>query len=420
MAFRFQRRITLLPGLRLNLSKSGVGLSAGVRGASASIGSRGVYTHAGIPGTGLSYRKKINPKAGRSATSGRRGQTAGPGPSPQPSASSTLLEVRVQESGDIEIRSADGVLLSDAETRFIRRNASSIIRKNLAEQAAAFNEDLLRLTQAHLEIPPPRVDFSYRPSVFREVYPTLPTPQPIPFWTRLWPPGRRRIEKENQMQDLMHQSAVRGWEERRVRFNAREGERARCWDRACAGDLAAMEAQLRDHFSAIPWPRQTEIDFDLGQNERTIAIDLDLASEAEMPTVEWTLPARLLKLTPKPLSEVKRRHMYRDYVHATALRVAGEVIRHLPTIDWVLLSGYTQGVDRATGRESDLYLYSLIVDRESWTAIDFDQLKRIDPVEALARFEHRREMSKTGLFKEIEPFTLKDLETRASAAESSS
>jgi hypothetical protein len=41
-------------------------------------------------------------------------------------------------------------------------------------------------------------------------------------------------------------------------------------------------------------------------------------------------------------------------------------------------------------------------------------------VEALARFQHRREMSKTGLFKEIEPFTLKDLETRASAAESSS
>ncbi|MEA3250610.1 MAG: DUF4236 domain-containing protein [Pseudomonadota bacterium] len=38
MAFRFQRRITLAPGLRLNLSKRGMGLSVGPRGASLSVG----------------------------------------------------------------------------------------------------------------------------------------------------------------------------------------------------------------------------------------------------------------------------------------------------------------------------------------------------------------------------------------------
>lgn len=60
MAFRFQRRIKIAPGIRLNVSKGGVGLSAGPRGASVSVGRRGVYGNVGIPGSGLSFREKLN------------------------------------------------------------------------------------------------------------------------------------------------------------------------------------------------------------------------------------------------------------------------------------------------------------------------------------------------------------------------
>ena len=59
MGFRFSRRIGILPGLKLNLSGSGVSLSAGVRGAHLNFGSRGAYASMGIPGTGLSYRQRI-------------------------------------------------------------------------------------------------------------------------------------------------------------------------------------------------------------------------------------------------------------------------------------------------------------------------------------------------------------------------
>ncbi|HWA68644.1 MAG TPA: DUF4236 domain-containing protein [Rhizomicrobium sp.] len=55
---RFQKRISLLPGLRINLSKSGASASLGPRGADVNIGPHGVTTNAGIPGTGLSYRQK--------------------------------------------------------------------------------------------------------------------------------------------------------------------------------------------------------------------------------------------------------------------------------------------------------------------------------------------------------------------------
>lgn len=57
MGFFFRKRLGLDP-LALNLSKSGIGLSTGLRGLRAGISSHGrIYTSANIPGTGLYYRR---------------------------------------------------------------------------------------------------------------------------------------------------------------------------------------------------------------------------------------------------------------------------------------------------------------------------------------------------------------------------
>jgi hypothetical protein len=66
MAIRFHRSLKLLPGVRLNFGKRGVGISAGVRGLRVGVDSRGKrYTSVGIPGTGLSarnYAKQSDPQ----------------------------------------------------------------------------------------------------------------------------------------------------------------------------------------------------------------------------------------------------------------------------------------------------------------------------------------------------------------------
>jgi len=55
---RFQRRIRVLPGVHLNVSLSGVGVSVGGRGFHAGVTARGQrYVSAGLPGTGLSVRQ---------------------------------------------------------------------------------------------------------------------------------------------------------------------------------------------------------------------------------------------------------------------------------------------------------------------------------------------------------------------------
>jgi hypothetical protein len=59
--FQFRKRVKLAPGFSLNVSKKGLGLSAGPKGLKTSISAQGRITgSAGIPGSGISYRKTLN------------------------------------------------------------------------------------------------------------------------------------------------------------------------------------------------------------------------------------------------------------------------------------------------------------------------------------------------------------------------
>lgn len=52
---RFRKSIKIVPGVRLNLSKSGVSTSLGGRGATVNVSKRGVRSTLSVPGTGLSW-----------------------------------------------------------------------------------------------------------------------------------------------------------------------------------------------------------------------------------------------------------------------------------------------------------------------------------------------------------------------------
>ena len=60
MGFRFQKRITIFPGLKINLSKRGVSASVGVRGAQITKGHGQTRLTVGLPGSGLSHSRVIN------------------------------------------------------------------------------------------------------------------------------------------------------------------------------------------------------------------------------------------------------------------------------------------------------------------------------------------------------------------------
>lgn len=83
MGFGFRKSINLLGSfLRLTFSKSGMGLSAGVKGLRVGIGPTGKRVNASLPGTGVYYRKtegwdKSSPAASQQAVCPKCGISIG-------------------------------------------------------------------------------------------------------------------------------------------------------------------------------------------------------------------------------------------------------------------------------------------------------------------------------------------------------
>jgi tetratricopeptide (TPR) repeat protein len=68
MGFRFRKNVKVAPGVRLNLSKTGVSVTLGTRGANLNIGRRGTTATIGLPGSGFHYTKRLGGASERKPT----------------------------------------------------------------------------------------------------------------------------------------------------------------------------------------------------------------------------------------------------------------------------------------------------------------------------------------------------------------
>jgi hypothetical protein len=59
MSWRFRQSFKLIPGVKLNLAKTGLSLSFGGAPLTLNVGRRGVYGTASIPGTGIQFRQRF-------------------------------------------------------------------------------------------------------------------------------------------------------------------------------------------------------------------------------------------------------------------------------------------------------------------------------------------------------------------------
>jgi hypothetical protein len=131
MALRFRRRVKLFPGLTLNVSKRGLGLSAGVRGARVSLGSDGkVRRSVGIPGSGLSDVSVIGDVSGRRARGSRRGAAEVELPA---SSRRALRPVMLAQSGVFGVEAV-------SEHRFARNLELIMLRRNAFAELVIFAE----------------------------------------------------------------------------------------------------------------------------------------------------------------------------------------------------------------------------------------------------------------------------------------
>ncbi|WP_152483896.1 DUF4236 domain-containing protein [Halomonas sp. THAF5a] len=361
MEFRFQRRIRLAPGVRLPTTRLRPGLSLGPPGISLRV---------------------------------ERGEAGEPLP----------VDLEITASGEIRYRHPDGTRLSAAESREVRRLGESTLREALVAHCEALNAQLDRLGRLHVETPAPHAT-GYQPRSYPES-PPLPEAEPSPaWWQRLWMPARGRLERERAERQARHAEAYRAWEWRKAEFDAREFRRQRREEAASRDDPEAMQQTLVERLHELDWPRETLLDFELVDDCRTLAVDIDLPGAEEMPDRRWRMPAKRIKLTPQRLTVTQQRRLYQDYLYGAAVRVLGAAFARLPRLEQAIVSGYRRLDDPEAPEGGERrYLYSVKATRAQWEALAFDELAGRDPGEVLAGFTLRREPTRGGELSAITPF----------------
>lgn len=392
MALRFRKSIKLAPGIRMNLSGGGVSWSLGPRGASIGIGKRGTFLNTGIPGTGLYSRQKLT-GGGRST-----------GGLPAAPAISVSLNVSVSDDGTITFTDSNGNLVSDEIIAAAKKQKGDVIKATIQKTCDEINAQVEALEQLHLYTPHPTVSPRYEPQPFETCRPIQPVPKVPGFFAKFFRSQVAKVDGDNAKAQSDFERELRQWEAGKAVFEVAERKKQELVVEAVSGNVEAMETFFGEVLQDIVWPRETVVSFEVQDGGRSLAFDVDLPEIEDMPTKTASVPQRGLKLTVKEMGVTHVQKMYAKHIHSIGFRLLGEAFGMLPTIGKVTLSGYSQRKSKTTGHEEDEYLFSLVVSRADWERINFNNLDSIDVIDAFNRFELKRDMTKTSLFKAIQPY----------------
>lgn len=403
MGIRFRKSFKLAPGIRMNFSTSGIGASFGPRGASVSVGKRGVYGNVGISGTGLSMRGKLSGAQGQPRAAYRA-------PAPVPQITAVPLTVGVGDDGVLFFKDQAGAPLAEHLVTIAKKQHGDTIKGLIQRKCDEINEQIEAVGDLHLDTPSPHERPRFVACAYGEPCPTPPIPQVPGFFAKFLASQRAKVEALNDEAMRRHEAHVREWEAGMAAHTATEGKRQKHIEELIYSDPEAMEAHLEETLQDIAWPRETLVAAELVDGGKTVLIDVDLPEIEDMPSKTAGVPTRGMKLSVKEMSAAQVQKLYMRHVHSIGFRIIGEAFASLPNTQRVILSGYSQRRDKATGQASDEYLYSVRVGRADWSEIEFTQagLNNLDVVEALSRFDLRRAMSKTGIFKPITPYAMGD------------
>lgn len=362
------------------------------------FGPNGTRVRASVTGTGISYSERIGGP--------RRRQ---PYHTSQQEPVSVSITIRVDsDTGKLVYSDADGNPLPVGLERKAKRESKAATQQLLAEAERQINSELEALTTIHLQSPSPSSPLPFQKVEFGEPEPTCP---PLPrrgFWgTLIRPLGTKREQRAIQISEA-HQSQHDAWKKREAEHLKFQSKLFIQHGAAQGGDVAAMEVVFSDRLAMLEWPYETIVAFDM-VSPQVVALDVDLPEIEDLPVRECSIAASGNKLNIRNLTDKKKRLVYYAHIHSIGFRLLSEVFALLPTVQWVLLSAYSQRIDKATGQENDEYLYSSKVDRATFSSKNFDTLEAINPAEAFSRFELRRQATQTGIIKAIEPFNPTDL-----------
>lgn len=355
---RFSKSIRLGKHTKINVSKSGVSFTAGVRGLSVNVGPKGVYLNTSIPGTGLSDRKKLmdNPLSGKkkekkaaekraaAPKAAERQKVQKPQASPEEAIPAKLL-IRKNEDGQLEFYDGDRKITDEAMIRKIKASNRYQAQKETID--AAFRSEMAKKIETYNAQNAKLIDIG-------DLAPNVKAPGDAGAMT--------------------------------------------------SGDPTYIKEGTESWLNTVAVPFEFSAQYSYDDADKTLWLDLDLPEIEDIPQEEaGQLESGKMKVKNKTQTEL--REDYAKCVFGFAITFAAGLLNVSTAIDRVVISAYTQRRDTA-GNLNDDFIYSIVFPREKLTGRD---LAAEDPYTVCMEMQNRLNMSKTYVFKVITPFEPEDL-----------
>jgi hypothetical protein len=407
MALRFRKSVKILPGIKVNFGLKGASLSVGPRGASISIGKQGVYSNVSIPGTGISFREKLsnnsrNERALKQQRLSEQVQTT------------VGVILSLLDDGNITYKDENGNLLDKKIVTKVWQQQADVVKNWLENQTEKIN-DMDLITTIHYDMPKPYNEPQLEELEFDKEKPIEPKKREVnkpSFLKSLFFPSSKQkyqadlenAEIDFQKQTEQYQINLQTWENEKNEFNKAQNELKANFSNLIRTNINTMSAYLEKVLQGLDWARETLVSYDINNSTNTVYIDIDLPEIEDIPQRTASIAATGKKLNIKNKTDKQLRLEYSTHIHAIALRVVAYTFATLPSINLIILSGYSQRLDKATAHTNEEYLYSVKFNKSDFSKLNFEKIELIDPIKAFDNFENIRKMTETGIFKKIEPF----------------
>ena len=428
---RFRRRVKIMKGLSLNLSKSGVSLNAGVRGASVTIGKKGTYLNTGIPGTGLSNRTKI----GNSGTSQLQNNRYVQIPDEK-----VQVAIGLDDKGNptLTITDSSGRQITD-ETILRRVKKSEKYKQSVNELIGKKKTELDDETTKFINISKFTPDVfiesiiqeelkSFSPHIYTQQDYSIEIPSKELIASNLAGEAKQKIKKmlfwknkklrENYVSENIEQclqEKIEEWTVAKNKFIEIETENKVVKDKEyhneylfqkenleniLQGSLNYVNEKIDAILSDIVLPVEFSVSYEYHPEYNQLKIDLDLPEIENMPQAKANILSSG-KISIKQKTQKELKYEYAQCVSGIAFYLGGTFFNISTNIKEILISGYTQRMNKANGVVEDQYIYSLKLNRDKFPTLNFEN---IHAIEAFSNFENHRNMSANYDFKTITPW----------------
>ncbi len=414
MGFRFRRSFKIAPGLRVNVGKKGMSLSAGVRGARVTVGTSRVTASAGIPGTGISFVESKSIST-RSSRAGREADT------------SYMTPKQLEKHERFREQSANVDDEQSSYEKFVKIAADSPALYTKDDFNAQLNQrefcpEIYGLSsvpekeyiKSHVKKSADQISgkpVGYGISCLFLGWITWGSIEPFflaigwglviyGVFTSVWKGQKIRNEAKALFAENAKDVAAK-----RAAHPSVEQERIQNLQRAFSGssneiENAAQSAldEFTDYAANLRHAFEMNASFEFSGDGR-IQLDTDLP-EIEDVVVEHS--KKVLKSGEVKLKEKKSKEKNLEYAHGAiglAFNLAARMFNVSPAVSTVIVTGFTQKTDKATGNIRDHYVYEISFERTKFQDLN---LAQIDPLESLKLFDHKLKFTTDKEMQEIE------------------